>query len=764
MPEQEDAFLEGTVLSAEGERVRGCHVRVEQGSDTLSEVSDDQGRFRLVVATGKDLTLSAECESQAAPAVSMRLETDRQVTLRLAPTRGLRVLVRAQRGDTPVPGANVQLLRAGTPVGMATADANGLATLRSAAFADRLRVSAPGYLLQDLPPRGWGEAQSDAAPLVVRLASSAALTVEVLDERGAPARGATVRLTPMLGIRGDTLSRATGDDGRVVWDDLPQSTFDIEASHPELGMGRAPVLSWTGARAVSLQVRLGSGPAIAGRVLDATREPVADATVVLKRRVEFGVSPEHAVRTDGHGQFRVAGVVAGAYLVHARKEGQASAPLAVQGGDEGVELTLREARDIEGHVVTRTGQDVSRAVLALRTTGGNTVLEKQADEQGRFRLEGFGDGRFELSAARATGGGRVTKSVSAGEKVVLVLPDEGSLRGRVRTTDNRPLSAVTVSFVSHGERIAQVMDGGEFHVTGVPSGSVALEVRAPGYAASPLRTATVVESSESDAGEFILAPGGTLEGMVVDANGQPVGEATVHAGSRIIGTAYSLVSEDAALLGQTTSTRTAPNGSFRLENLPPEAKVLAAEHPTLGRSTPTPLSGTQPVLKLLATGRVAGTIQMGGQPSAGLLIVVLLNHLTTVQLTATTDSSGAFQVDGLPVGEHSVGVSLIRNGTPSTRALKKVRIEAGQTTRLDLSIPLGEGSVRVVYRDARPDEARMRVVLSGPMMDSRLLSAEGTATFSSLSPGAYNICLLVSPTTPRCTPVTVSERAEEVVF
>ena len=763
-PELEDAFLEGTVVSAEGAHVQGCQVRVEQAGDSMSEVSDAQGRFRFVVATHKDLTLSSDCESQASPPVSMRLEADRQVTLRLAPTRGLRVSVYSQRSGAPLPGASVQLLRAGAPVGQAIADANGLATLRSAAFADRLRISASGHVTQEVPPRGWGVAQADTAPLVVQLATSAALTVEVLDERGEPARGATVRLTPMLGIRGVPVSGSTGDDGTVVWDDLPQSTFEVEASHPELGLGRAPVLSWTGARAERVQVLLGRGPAIAGRVLDVTREPVPDATVVLKRRVEFGVSPELTVRTDGHGQFRVAGVVAGGYLAYARKDEQASAPLAIQGGDEDIELTLQTAGRITGHVVTRTGHDVSRAVLALRTAGGSTVMEKQADEQGRFRLEGLGEGRFELSAARATGGGRVTKSVSAGDEVVLVLPDEGSLRGRVRTTDNRPLPSVTVSFVSHGERIAQVREGGEFHVVGVPPGNVALEVRAPGYAASPLRTASVAEGSESDAGEFVLSPGGTLEGTVVDANGQPVPDATVHAGSRLIGTAYSLVSEDAAILGQTTSTRTGPNGRFRLEHLPAEAQVLVAEHPSLGRSSPTPLKGTEPVLTLLATGRVAGTIQMGGQPAAGLLIVVLLNHLTTVQLTATTDTSGAFQVEGLPVGEHSVGVSLIRNGTPSTRALKKVRIEAGQTARLDLSIPQGEGSVRVLYRDARPDEARMRVTLSGPMMDSRLLSADGVATFSSLSPGAYNICLLVSPTAPRCTPVTVSERAEEVVF
>ncbi|QDE86287.1 carboxypeptidase-like regulatory domain-containing protein [Myxococcus xanthus] len=763
-PELEDALLEGTVVSADGAHVPGCQVRVEQAGDAMNEVSDEQGRFRFIVATQRDLSLSADCGSQASPQVSMRLDADRQVTLRLAPTRGLRVIVRTQRDDSPLPGASVQLLQAGTSEEVALADDTGLATLRSAAFADRLRVSARGHVTQEVPPRGWGEAQADTAPLVVHLATSAALTVEVLDARGAPARGATVRLTPRLGIRGDTRSRETGADGTVTWDDLPRSTFEVEAQHPELGLGRAPALSWTGARAEKLQLRLGNGPAIAGRVMDVTRAPIPDATVVLKRRVEFGASPELTVRTDPYGQFRVAGVVAGAYLAYARKEELSSTLLTVQGGDEGVELTLQEARDIEGHVVTRTGQNVPRAALVLRTTGGHTVMEGQADERGRFRLRGLGEGRFELSATRASGGGLVTKSVSAGDKVILEVPEVGALYGRVRTTDNRPLTSVMVSFVSHGERVAQVLGGGSFHVAGVPSGNVVLEVRAPGYAAAPLRTAVVVEGRESDAGEFLLTPGGTLEGMVVDPSGQPVPDATVHAGSRLIGSAYSLVSEDAAILGQTASARTDVQGRFRLGNLPADARVLAAEHPTLGRSAPTPLSGTEPLLKLLATGRIAGTVQLGGQPTAGLLISVMLSSSTTAQLMATTDASGAFHIEGIPEGEHMAGVSLIRNGTSSTRSLNKVRIAAGQTTRMDLSLPMGEGSIHVIYRDARPGEEPLRVSIAGPTMDSRLLSADGSTTFSGLAPGSYSICLLVTPTTPRCNPVTVSERAEEVVF
>jgi hypothetical protein len=755
--------LEGTVVEASGAPAAGCAVQVSQEGETLHEQSGGDGRFALIVVARKDLVVTADCGTRTSAPVSLRLEADHALTLRLAPRRGLNVTVLSEATGEPLAGARVSLLRGEASVTTTTSDPSGLATLESAAFVDRLRVTAKGHIPQELPPRGWGA--TDAVPLVVRLLPSAALTVAVMDERGTPVPGASVRLTPRLAIRGETFEAVTGAEGTAVWDALPRSTFEVEASHSELGLGRAPSVSWGGTRPERVRVTLGSGPAIAGRVLDVARKPVSEATVVFTRRMEFGTGPEFTVRADAYGRFRLAGVGEGTYFAYARHGTLASPPVHIRGGNEDVELTIQGSGRIEGRVVTRSGQTVPGAMVTVRgLDAAATPRNTRADERGVFQVDGLGEGRVEVSAARAEGGARVKKQAAAGERVAMELPDDGGLRGRVRTDDGRPISSLTVSIVAHGERVAEVQGGGEFRVPGVPPGTVVFEVRAPGYASPPLRSALVSEGRETDLGEFVLTRGRAVEGTVLNESGKTVAGATVHAGTRLIGNAYSLVSEDAAILGQVATARSGPDGRFRLENVPMNAQTLMAEHPTAGRSAPVAPGAPEQVLKLQRAGRLSGRIRLGGGPAAGMLVIVSLYNRTEVQLTATADASGAYQFEGIPPGEHMVGASAFLNGAMSTRALKKVKVGPGESVTFDMEVPVGAGSVRVLYRDAKPSEARARVSIAGPMVDSRLLSSEGTVTFSHLAPGAYNICLVRSQAVPRCSRVNVAESAEEVVF
>lgn len=766
-PEQlGDAALEGVVLAPDGSPVAGCPVLVSTPQETLREQSGPEGRFSLIVPTREELQVTADCGEGASAPASLRLEKDSFLALHLAPRRVLRVMVVSERTEAPVANATVALLRGHLQAVVALTDERGVATLQTAAFVDRLRVMAKGHAPQEQPTRGAGEARADAPPLVVRLTPAAALTVSVASEQGTPVPGATIRLKPVRAVQSQELVATADAQGMFVWDSLPRGTFEVEAWHGEHGLGRAPTLSWNGLQPESVLVRLGGGAAIAGRVLDSAGASVPEAHVILTRHVAFGSGAEFVFRADRSGRFRVPGAGAGSYLVHARNGALTSSPVRVRGGDEGVELTLLDSGRIEGRVITRNGRTIPGAVISARSLEGTAdPRTTRTDEKGLFQLDGLGGGRFEVTASRVAGAARAKKTVAVGEQVVLELPDDGILRGRVRTEDGQPVSSLSVSIAGYGERIADVRENGVFRVAGVPPGNVLVEVRAPGYAAPPLRSATLSEGRETDLGELLLSRGRALEGTVVDEHGAPVAGAAVHVGSRLIGDALSLVTEDAAVLGQIATARTGPEGRFRIDDAPAQARWLMAEHVTAGRSSPLALTAGAPLVKLRITGRLVGRVMLGGAPAAGLLIIVNLDSQRDVQFTALTDADGTYRIEAVPPGQHLLTANLFHAGSFSNRASRSVKVGPGQTVTTDLSISLGEGALHVRYRDAAdPARKRPRVSLSGPVVDSRFVPDSGLVTFSNLAPGSYNVCLVLPPDAPRCSRVRVSEGAEEIVF
>jgi len=247
----------------------------------------------------------------------------------------------------------------------------------------------------------------------------------VAADTGAVVRGAMVTLTTSSGLR---VVATTDDRGEFDFRDLPSSGISLKVTKAGFVETSAPM-------SVPLQplmegqtvdrgdVRIVRGAVIAGRVLDASGEPISGATVNALR-VAYPVpgnrqlvAARAAVSTNDLGDYRLYGLAPGTYYVTAGvhrdvtfypgTQGFAGAqPIIVQGGDQalGINLTLFSERmtSLSGRVVDARGQPAPGLVIELRAIQSGGVLAGRSvvsDQSGRFTIAAVVPGEYRLEAS-----------------------------------------------------------------------------------------------------------------------------------------------------------------------------------------------------------------------------------------------------------------------------------------------------------------------------------------------------------------------------
>ena len=421
-------------------------------------------------------------------------------------------------------------------------------------------------------------------------------------------------------------SGATNETARVESDDTVRRSDSI-------GETRGPALADT-AETVVASDPLAIPPvasaygSIEGTVTDAEGHPLSEIVlhaVIAPRAPELDIGfeidmpvtipakddPKYRAVSDVDGRFTVAQLPPGRYALVAQGAGYRTETVKDLEVERDVATTvttqLQPGLSISGVVRTPLGRPAPfatvtarRGLVTMEAGGGRMIsvsfdthvvggragrspgdLETQADEQGRFVIDGLSEGAYELRGQHAEWAGATLDSVAAGsEGVELELERGGSIVGVVQLPSGMAAEGamVTASPRAAGgmpgmrmgraqARSANTDENGRFVLEGVSPGSTALEVSLDGFPTLEGSRVEVQAGRTVKDVTLMLVRGADIRGRVLDPEGEPVAGARVElsSGSRWMGA----MSVDEAV------TDADGNYAFRAQRIGDELRLVA---------------------------------------------------------------------------------------------------------------------------------------------------------------------------------------------
>jgi hypothetical protein len=350
--------------------------------------------------------------------------------------------------------------------------------LASTVMAQRAGGPAP-------PSRRDGQAVPETGTSVIS-------GIVVSDEAGThPVRRAAV--STRNSDSGAAFMLMTDDAGRFEFRDLPAGRFVVSVTKPgyvatTYGASRPQTPGLTialldGERVSDLRIRLPRGAVITGRVVDEQGQPASGLRIVASERVIVNGEPSYRgfgsiAQTDDRGMYRIYGLAAGSYIVHASVN-----PGFALGGGAPRLTTSAEVQWAQSAAPTRPG-------------GQATVLPPPPPRgQGhRYTTVYYPGTTDHASASTVTVG--VGEERSAVDFVVQLVPT-ATVEGVVLGMDGQPtgtnvqimaLSATTTPMMGLIELPprASVGPDGRFSVSGLAPGQYMVTARAPSAGAKPV--------------------------------------------------------------------------------------------------------------------------------------------------------------------------------------------------------------------------------------------------------------------------------------
>jgi len=635
------------------------------------------------------------------------------------PLRRLDVTVRDDAG-VPVEGAVV----------VATPSSGGFLPL-GGYDSDKVRATLTGAAgratLDSLPPGPWTLAvqaegfapqrvrRVSSGPVDVRLERGGVVTGVVHDSEGRPVAGARVAIDTGLPLptewveRASRVETATNAEGRFRLEGIGRTPVQVSARAP--GFGRAEREKVEAGAHVELF--LFAGATLTGSVVDAEGQPLKGALVQAAGGGLWSTSPP-AERTGEDGSFVMAGVDPGEYVVMAgegaRAPGLARA-VVEEDADTDVRVVVNDGGFVTGRLVDPEGQPLAGRARVVSFEG----LTLPGFASDRMSTEVRGDGRFALGPlppgalqVRVAAAGYASKRLEAfvpeaGATVELgrVALDTGlTIRGRVIDAEESGIEGAKVSATPESATLdppaeATSDDGGAFVVRGLEEDAYELSVSAPGYAT--LRVGA--RAGDADV-ELRLEGAGDIRGRVVDAEGRAAPDARIRAepadaSSHFPGRVYGSVEDD--------------EGHFVLRDVAAGTFILHAEASGRGEASRSGVRVTAGAttdagtMVLARGGVIRGTVvQTDGSGVPGATVQADRDaHSRSGRLRTQGDSSGRFEIGGVPPGRFAVSASHPAFA-PSRPVVAEVDPQAEpEPVRLVLSRG-GRIEGQAVHRDGRP--------------------------------------------------------------
>jgi hypothetical protein len=761
----EGGTVEGRVVGPDGRPVSGAAVtavrqwkRDDQPPAMRSPMSRatttaGDGAFRLDLPASGTFTLAAAAGGfsgafQGGIEVAPRARIG-GVELRLGkPGAGAVLSGRLlDAGGGPIPGGRVHLGGSrGTPgsappIGFAfdaAADGQGHYRVEVPQAPYTLEAQADGYAsIRDFVDLRGSETRDFRLEPAARLSGRVVTAGDQRPVSGAEVTATTSErrfdLSPQVAI--------TDDEGRFRLDGLPGGSFDLTARKGEL-VGAAPqTLSVaSGGNTQDLVIPVGPGVVLSGMVKGRDGKPVPGAQLSLNLRVGgmmMGIPVRRVSgRADGEGRFRLTGLLAGTYALITSAEGR---PPKLEDLSLHQSLTrdvvLDDSAVVSGVVLAAAGQPAAGAEVeaSVHGLGGNRMGSGDhtvADAQGRFRMSRMGAGTATIRARKGDETAVVAElRLEAGEprELTIKLQAGGRVSGQVTWEDGSPARDLKVVGMqregSSDTRETRSGPDGAFTVGPFTGGDISVVAVAPGdhimwsSRERPEQTDLTIAGGEHRSGVKLVVTRrtGTIAGLVVGPDGQPVAGASVSAAPERDGRGYKGNEDGRSVTG--------PDGAFLIEALRKGSYTLwarSSESPeaerrgvaTGARDVRIALGRAASVAGMFvgADGRpVSSYTLMAVPPGKGEDIQIRMMRDVGTSSQVVNDARGAFQLARLTAGHYDLVAS-----APD-----------GQSARAEVSVSEGEKKqgVRLVAQGGVTVEGRVVEVESGaplPGMEVRI--------------------------------------------
>jgi protocatechuate 3,4-dioxygenase beta subunit len=735
-----DEPVAGALIDA-GERPLPVARSGDDGSATATLTIGEPAPVTVRTADGLELSTMIEPVPEGAP---LRLELPRTVRL-----TG-RVL--DESSERPLAGALVW--DAADVLRSTRAGPDGAWFLLAAAPGPpRVQAAATGYL-----ENGLRRTPDRTSSIDLRLRPSVSLGGTVTDLRERGLEGAHLEIGPAEGGRPPLPADRSAADGswRIAGiDDRTDQRLTVELAgfvRHEIVLNRGGVTD-----GAHLRVFLEPAAEVLGRLTTPAGEPEAAVTVLLGAVAVPGTEPPpdrqlSMTLSAPDGGFRFEGLAAGRYqLLAARGEqplfevarvdvpfggGVVRLGTLVVGARGSVEVTVADTsgRPIEGAEVAAAGRG-GRETSCV--TGSRGCLLTALPERGEVRIAVRADG----FAAVAVPGVRLP----ADEPLAVTLQRGARVRGRVIDAEKRPLPGARVEVTvetdpgpgaaTTAERSATAGDDGSFEVEAVPAGRFEASAGLDGHLPSE------VSDPEFDplAGEplvFRLQPAASIEGTVLNQDGNPVEGARVSAVVDIAG----LAREPGAPVLHSQAAVSGSDGGFRLDGLAPRGARVTVRHPAyppLVREIDLGPGSTRVELVVESGVEVAGwVVGASGDAVPGARVAIDLGGPRRPAIETASGDDGSFSFPRVPPGRHT-----IRAGAAGFAPGAREPLEVGREPIHGLELELHQGARILAVVTGLEPALLPGVTISalGPLATRRgaAVNADGEFTLERLPPGEW---------------------------
>lgn len=701
--------LEGRVVDGSDHPVPGAAVHLAIPARVVTSGSDGSFAFDGLVAGAYDV--DARLDDRVGGPVRAHVgQEGKQIVLRMYRGARLEIQVVSADDSKAIAGADVEVRvvhmheGAGTQRGKTGAD--GKVTLPGAILiGSEAWAAAPGFapgfksLDPSLQVNGMWRAR-------VALRPGAAISGRVVDDRGGPVAGAVIEPVRSSGGRGgraqETDSRlgkvhpATAEvrrqgivsdgDGRFTIA-LPAGGWRLAATHQRYETSLSDRLFSDGKTSQGNVVILAkSGLSVRGVVQRADGQPEPGAQVQVRWQMSGRV--EREVRADGNGHFRFVGLPPALLSFQAYASKTTSLPLHLDleyPPQEEIKLPLVNDGVITGTVLDDGERPIADASVVYVEHSESVLMTRvqpsieTTDGDGRFAIHGLSpSATYTLNIKRPQDGDAAFRfagvETQPGQDVVIHVPGDGTLIGRVVRAGGGSLGDVTVDVQNSGRAPQPVGADGRFRFEGLFARDYTVEVSS-GSAAFRHVQATVSANRDTDVGKIELPAARQVSGVVHRPDGRPVMGASV--------TLTIADDEQPVLVG------TDADGNFAANVPADRAITVLADDRRLGRSDTVTLPAAEAprtiVLTFPASGSVEGTLQTGGKPATHVGVIVIADQGDAVR-SGLSDESGYYRVDGLAAGAYTVQLAA---GDPRAARVdaQHVKIAAGEKSFANFEVP-----------------------------------------------------------------------------